>query len=98
MKGADTSARKRILRSGTLAKAVELPTAYPAPPIRRLEHRAQTIDRAASEGCPMMQRRMQYLCLTKGKGPIHLTPLRPDQAGLRDAEGMPWNGGVDMRP
>jgi hypothetical protein len=47
-----------------------------------------------------MMQRMQYLCLTEGIGPIRnafLTPPRRAQAGRRDAEGMPWNGEVDMR-
>jgi hypothetical protein len=99
--GTDTSARKRIPRRRTVAKAVELPTAYPASPIRRLAHPVQTrIDPSASEGRSMMQKTMQYLCPRKGIGSIHdasVTPPCPVQAWLGDAQGTPWNGIVDMQ-
>ena len=97
----DTSTRKRILRRRAAAKAVELPTAYPAPPIRRRGHPAQTrIGTSASEGRPMMQMTMQYLCLTKGIGSIHdasLAPPDPGQARFGESQGRPWKGVVDTQ-
>jgi hypothetical protein len=97
----DTSTRKRILRRRAVAKAVELPTAYPAPPIRRPGHRAQVrIGPSASKASPMMQMKMQYLCLTKGIGSIHdasLAPPDPGQTRFGESQSRPWNGVEDTR-
>jgi hypothetical protein len=96
----DISARKRILRRRAAAKAVELPTTYPAPPICRLRRPATRIGTSASEASPMMQMKMQYLCLSKGIGSIHdasLAPPDPGQARSGESQGRPSNGVVDTR-
>ena len=95
----DTSIRKRILRRRAAAKAVELPTAYPVPPLRRLGHPAPTrIGTSASEGSPIMRMKMQYLCLTKGIGSILDASLAPPgEARFGEPLGRPWNGVVDTQ-
>jgi hypothetical protein len=97
----DTSSRKRILRRRADAKAVELPTAYPAPPIRRPGYPPWTwIGTPASEGSPTMRMKMQYLCLTTGIGSIldaSRAPANPGQARFGESQGRLWNGVVDTQ-